>query len=67
MDKPFTKLGSFVFALVAAGHLLRAGLGWDFVIGGMAVPLSASVVAAIIAGGLSWMMLQEARSLSRPG
>jgi hypothetical protein len=60
-NRPFTKLGSFVFALVAAGHLLRAGLGWDFVVGGMTVPLSVSVVAALVAGGLSWMLLQEAR------
>jgi uncharacterized integral membrane protein len=36
-------------------------MGWDLVIGGMAVPLSISFVAAIVAGGLSWMMLQESR------
>ena len=61
MDKPFTRLGSMVFALVSLMHLLRAGMGWDVVVDGTAVPLSISVAAAIIAGGLSWMLLQEAR------
>ena len=62
MNRPFTKLGSTVFAVVAAGHLLRAGMGWELVIGGMDVPLSFSVLAAMIAGSLSWMMVREART-----
>ena len=62
MNRPFTKLGSAVFAVVAAGHLLRAAMGWDFVIGGMTVPLSLSVLATMIAGGLSWMLAREARA-----
>jgi hypothetical protein len=60
-SRPFTAIAAVVFALVAIGHLLRAVFGLEFVVGDFAVPLSVSVVATIIAGGLSLMVWRESR------
>ena len=57
--KPFTSLAIVVLALLALLQLARVLLGWTVVVGGFAVPIWASVVAAIIAGGLALMLYRE--------
>ena len=59
--KPFTSLAVAVFAIVALLHLLRVLLGWNVVIGGLMVPVWASVVAGILAAVLAAMVAREAR------
>jgi hypothetical protein len=57
--KPFTSLAIFVFALLALLQLARVLLGWTVVVNGFAVPIWASAVAAVIAGGLALMLYRE--------
>lgn len=59
--KPFTTIASVLLSLVALLQLIRALLGWEVVINGFSVPIWASVVAAVVAGGLALMLLKEAR------
>jgi len=57
--KPFTSLAIFVLALLALLQLVRVFLGWTVVVNGFAVPIWASAVAAVIAGGLALMLYRE--------
>jgi len=59
--KPFTTLAVVVFALVAALQLVRVIAGWPVLIGGFAVPISASAVACAAAALLSVMLWREHR------
>ena len=58
MNKPFTKLATLIFAVVALAHLLRLIYGWVVTIVGADVPMWASglgfVIAAALAAGLWW-------------
>ncbi len=57
--KPFTTLAVILLALLALVQLLRVFSGWVVTVNGMAVPLWASVVAFVIAAGLSVMVWRE--------
>jgi len=59
--KPFTSLACLVLALVAFVQVVRVVQQWDVVVNGFAVPLWASVVAAVVAGGLSVLVWREKR------
>ena len=58
--KPFTKISTFFLALLAALQLARVLLGWEVVVNGVSIPLWASAIAALIAGGLAAMLWREA-------
>ncbi|MDP2629386.1 MAG: hypothetical protein Q8P45_01610 [Candidatus Harrisonbacteria bacterium] len=45
---------SLIFFLVGALHLLRFAFGLPLIIGGVEIPLWASLLAALILGPLSW-------------
>jgi hypothetical protein len=60
--KPFTTLACLLLALIALLQLTRLLLGWEITINGYAVPLWASGVAALIAGGLSLLVWRESRA-----
>ena len=60
--KPFTRAAVFVFSLVALVQLLRLVLGWDVVIGGVSIPVWASVVAFLVAAMLAVMLRREMRT-----
>jgi hypothetical protein len=66
MARPFTWIASGIFALVALVHLFRLFKHFQFVIGSHAIPMWCSVVAVVIAGGLSWMLCREARGTRGP-
>lgn len=59
--KPFTSTAVAVLALVALLQLLRVLLGWDVVIGGVAIPAWCSIVAAVVAATLAAMVWREAK------
>jgi hypothetical protein len=61
MNKPFTMLAVVVFAVVALVHLLRLVYGWEVNINGAAVPMWASGLGLVIAGGLAVMLWRESR------
>lgn len=59
--KPITLLVVVFLALIAAVHLLRLALQWSVVVNGMAIPLWASAVAALITAVLAVMLWRESR------
>ncbi|HEV8692860.1 MAG TPA: hypothetical protein VGQ93_01550 [Lysobacter sp.] len=59
--KPFTSLACLLLALIALLQLTRVVLGWEVVVNGFAIPLWVSVLAAVIAGGLSLLVWRESR------
>ena len=66
--KPFTPAAVAVFSLVAGVHLARIVLGWHVVVGesvvavgGTSIPMWASYLGVMIAGGLAVMVWRESR------
>ena len=59
--KPFTTLAVVVFTIVAVLHLLRIFMGWEVVVGGTVIPMWASYLGLIIAGGLAFLLWRESR------
>jgi hypothetical protein len=58
MDRrTFTLLAGVIFAIVALLHLLRIYMAWPIVIGNWTVPMWASWIALVVAGGLSYFGL----------
>ena len=59
--KPFTTIAAIVFAIMALAHLYRLVAPFELVIGSCHVPQWVSIVALIVAGGLSAMLFRESR------
>ena len=59
--KPFTTLAIVIFTIVALVHLLRILMGWEVIIQGAVVPMWASYLGLIVAGGLAVMVWRESR------
>ena len=57
--KPFTTIAVAIFTIVAIVHLLRIILGWEVTIQGTVVPMWASYLGLIIAGGLAFLLRRE--------
>jgi hypothetical protein len=57
--KPFTTVAAVFLAIVALMQLLRFVLAWPITIDGFAVPVWASAVAFLVAGGLAIMVWRE--------
>ena len=57
--KPFTLVAIAVFGLMALMHLLRLFLGWEVSFNGLIIPLWASVLGFLIAGGLAFGLWRE--------
>jgi hypothetical protein len=57
--KPFTFLTFLFLALVAVLQLVRFVLGWQITIEGMVMPVWASLIAALVVGGLAAMLWNE--------
>jgi hypothetical protein len=60
--KPFTTIAAVLLGIVALAHLYRVIQPFEVVIGGWSVPQWVSAVALIITGGISIMLVREARS-----
>ena len=61
MNKPFTVLAVVLLTLIAVLQLLRFVLGWEVTINGVAIPVWASAIAFVVAGGLAVTVWREAR------
>lgn len=59
--KPFTRISAMLLGLLAALQLLRFALGWPVTVNGFSVPLWASAIACLVAGGLALMLWRENR------
>lgn len=59
--KTSTTLVIVFLGLLSLLQLTRVLLGWSVVVNGVAVPIWASVVACVIAGGLALMLYRESR------
>ena len=57
--KPFTTITIVFLGLLALMQLTRALLGWEVVVNGLAMPVWASAIATVIAGGLALMLWRE--------
>lgn len=60
-QKSFIKVVGLIFAVIATLHLARLVLGWSAVLGTFAVPTWASLVAAVVAGYLSYNAFRLSR------
>ncbi len=60
--KPATVIAVVVFSLVALLQLLRFVLGWEVTVNGVTIPLWASAIAFVIAGGLAVMLWRESQT-----
>jgi hypothetical protein len=60
--KPFTTIAILFFSLIAFAHLLRVFFGAEVVVNGIYIPLWVSGVAAVISGGLAYMLWRETRA-----
>ncbi len=58
--KPFSAFGSFLFAVIAAAHLLRVIFGWTVVVNAAVIPMWPSVAIFIGLGFLSLAIWREA-------
>ena len=61
--KPFTTLAVILLGLLAALQLARVLLGWEVLVNGVAIPIWASAIACLVAGGLALMLWRESRAL----
>jgi hypothetical protein len=57
--KPFTTLAVMFLALIAVLQIVRFVFAWPITIEGTAIPVWASPIAAIVAGGLAAMIWKE--------
>ena len=57
--KPFTTVAIVFLGLLALMQLTRVLLGWVVVVNGIAIPLWASAVAALVAGSLAVLLWRE--------
>lgn len=63
--KPFTTIAIVFLSLVAIMQLTRFVRGWEVMINGVSIPLWASGLAFIVAGGLAAMLWLESRRSGR--
>jgi len=60
MKKPFTLIAIGLLSLLSVLQLLRFILGWEVTVNGVSIPVWASGVACVVAGGLAVMLWREA-------
>ena len=58
----YSRLAGAIFALVALLQLIRAVVGLPVTAGGTTIPVWASWVAFVVAGGLAWLGFTASRA-----
>jgi hypothetical protein len=53
--KSYSVLAAAIFAIIAALQLVRALAGWPVTVGDTTMPVWASWIAFVVAGGLAWL------------
>jgi len=59
--KPVQTVVVVFLSLLALVQLLRVLLGWSVVVNGIAIPIWASTIAVLVAGGLALLLWREGR------
>ena len=59
--KPFSTAASILLALISLLQLLRFLMGWVVTVNGVIIPVWASGIACLVAGGLAVKVWKEAR------
>jgi hypothetical protein len=59
MAKPYTIVAVVLLSLIAVMQLLRFTLGWEVMVNGISIPVWASGIAFLVAGGLAVMVWRE--------
>ena len=57
--KPFTIITIAILSVVSLAHLLRFFFGWEITVNGVYIPMWASALGFVIAGGLAIMLQRE--------
>jgi hypothetical protein len=57
--KPFATATAIILALVAIVHVVRLLVGWSVSVNGIDIPMWASVIAVVVAGGLAAGLWKE--------
>lgn len=58
---PSRTIAALLLALIAIAQATRLAFGWPVTIGSFSVPLWASAVAALVAGGIAVMLWRDGR------
>jgi hypothetical protein len=56
--KTFSLVAGVIFAVVALFHLVRIFMEWTVIIGDWSIPVGASWIALVVAGGLALLGLR---------
>ncbi len=60
--KLFTKVAAILLALIAVGHVLRVAYAVELIVGGLVIPVGASVPVVVIMAGVAWMAWRESKT-----
>jgi hypothetical protein len=60
--KPISTVAAIIFLLVAVAHIIRVALGWAVTVNGVSIPIWVSVIAAVIATALAFLLWRDPRS-----
>lgn len=60
--KPFTLIAVVIFVIVSILHIVRYFLGWQVTVNSVMIPMWASLLGFVIAGGLAIMLWRESKS-----
>jgi TRAP-type C4-dicarboxylate transport system permease small subunit len=61
MTRPFTLIAALIFALMALIHVYRLFTDFQVVLGSHVIPMWASYVAIVVAGGLAIGLYRDSR------
>jgi hypothetical protein len=59
--KTFSLVAGIIFAVVALLHLVRIFMDWPVIVGDWSIPMWASWIALVVAGGLALLGLRLGR------
>ena len=54
----FIKLSGWIFGIIAVMHALRLVMGWEVIIGGLALPLWLSILPVLLGGYLAYQAMK---------
>ena len=59
--KLFTRVAMILLTLIAIGHVLRVVFSVELIVGGVLIPVGASIPVAMVMAGVAWMVGRESR------
>ena len=59
--RPFTAVTIVLLGLLSALQLVRFLQGWEVIVNGVSIPIWASGIACVVAGGLAILLWRESR------